>query len=113
MPSIKGNNSSGLISVPSGDVTVLNNDTSTRWAVGAINLHTETAVGDTVELFKSPDATSASGERIDRIVMAGDDTQPGLFTPFNLEAGLFLIATSTTGGLVNIEAIYTAYTGDS
>lgn len=111
--SVKGNNSSGLIAVPAGDVTVLQNTTTTRWAVESVNLHAISAVGDTVDLFKSANATSAAAERIDRLVLAGDDTPSSLFTPFNLAPGEFLIANAVTGALVNIEAIYTAYTGDS
>ena len=111
--SIFGNNSSGLIAVTAADITILENISTTRWTVTAINLHEFGATGDTVELFKSADSTSAAAERIDRIVLAADETKPGLFTPFNLEAGEFLLANAVTGALVNIEAIYTIYTGDS
>lgn len=111
--SIKGNNSSGLIAVPIGDITVLNNTTLTRWSVSSINLHEFGGTGDTVELFKSVDATSAAGERIDKIVLAVDETKPSLFVPFNLAPGEFLIANGLVGALVNVEALYIAYTDDS
>jgi hypothetical protein len=110
---IKGNNSSGLISVPAGDVMVLQNTTTTRQTVTAINLHEYGNTGDTIEIFKSADAVSAAAERIDEVVLAANDTVQSLFTPVNLAAGEFLLANGATGGLVNIEAIYTAYTGDS
>ena len=110
---IKGNKSSGIIDATAADFTILQNTSSNRWAVTQIHLHADTAVGDTVELFSSPDATSAAGVRIDRVVMAGDDTQDALFVTTILEAGRFLVGNATAGALVNVEAIYTIYTGDS
>jgi len=111
--SIKGNNSSGLITVPAGDITILNNNTTTRWSISSINLHEFGATGDTIELFKSADAVSAAGERIDKIVLAADETKPSLFAPFNLAPGQFLLANGLVGALVNVEALYIAYTDDS
>ena len=111
--SIKGNNSSGLITVPSADITVLNNNTGTRWSVSSVNLHEFGGTGDTVELFKSADASSAAGERIDEIVLLADETKPSLFAPFNLGPGEFLLAKGLAGALVNVEALYIVYTDDS
>ncbi len=111
--SIKGNNSSGLVSATAADFTILENTSNSRWTVNIINLHEHGGVGDTVDLFKSPDATSAAGERIDQVVLAANDTIPSLFTPVNLAPGEFLLGNAVTGALVNVEAIYTAYSGDS
>ena len=111
--SIKGNNSSGLISATAVDFTILQNTSTTRWSVNSISLHDYGGVGDTVELFVSADAVSAAAERIDKIVVAIDETDPGLFIPFNLAAGQFLVGKAVTGATVNVNAIYTIYTGDS
>lgn len=111
--SIKGNNTSGLISATAADFTILQNTTTTRWAVTQIHLHEHGGAGDTVELFKSANATSAANERIDNIVLAADETESSTFTTFVLEAGEFLLGNAITGALVNVEAIYTTYTGGS
>lgn len=111
--SIKGNNTSGLISAIAADFTILENTTNTRWAVTQIHLHEHGGVGDTVELFKSSNAASAAGERIDNIVLAADETESSAFTTVVLEAGEFLLGNALAGALVNVEAIYTTYTGSS
>ncbi len=111
--SIKGNNSSGLVAIPSGDVTILQNITTTRWAVTAIHVHDQLGVGDTVELFVSADATSAAGERIDKLVLGVDETKDAAFVPVVLQAGEFLLGNGLAGGQLVVEAIYTIYDGDS
>lgn len=111
--SIKGNNTSGLISATAADFTILENTTTSRWAVTIINLHEHSGVGDTVDLFISADAVSASTERIDQLVLGANETKSSLFTTAVLEAGEFLLGNAVTGALVNVEAIYTAYSGDS
>lgn len=110
---LKSDNSSGLISVANADTTILNNTTEGRWVVKQISLHDYNSGGDTVELFLSSDATSAAGERIDRIVLGANETKPGLFVPFNIPAGSYLIAKATTGSRINVEAIYTSRDGSS
>lgn len=110
---IKGNNSSGLVSATAVDFTILQNTTSTRWAVTTIELHDHSGSGDTVELFKSADAVSAATERIDNIVLGANDTIQALFVPVILEAGEYLLGNAATGGNVNVEAVYTTYDGDS
>jgi len=111
--SIKGNNSSGLKAVGVSDTTILQNTTSTRWVVTSINLHDQFGNGDTIELFVSADSSSASAERIDKIVLAVDETKSSSFTPVALQAGEFLLGNAVTGGEASAEAIYIAYTGDS
>lgn len=112
--SIKGNNTSGLISANAADTTILQNtSTSDRWAVTSISLHEYGGTGDTVELFVSNDATSSAAERIDKVVLATDDTEKSLFPTLVLFASQYLLAKAATGSLVNVEAIYTVYSGDS
>ena len=111
--SIKGNNSSGVISATAADFTILQNTSTTRWVVTSINLHDHASTGDTIELFVSTDAVSAAAERIDEIVVAVDETKPGIFIPIVLAAGQFLVGNATTGAVVNLEAVYTIYSGDS
>lgn len=111
--SIKGNFSSGLVPIPVGDVTILQNITSTRWVVTAIHVHDQTSVGDTIELFVSSDAVSSAAERIDRLVLAADETKDSAFVPVVLEAGEFLLGNGVVGGLLVAEAVYTKYDGDS
>lgn len=53
--------------------------------------------GATVELFLSDDATSAAGERIDRIVLGTDETRA--FLPVGVPAGKYLIAKSGVAGV--------------
>ena len=112
--SIKGNNSSGLISALVTDTEILNNtSTSDRWAVNSISLHEFGGTGDTVELFVSNTSASAAAGRIDKLVLATDETEKAIFPPLVLSAGQFLLAKAATGSLVNVEAIYTIYSGDS
>jgi len=112
--SVKGNNTSGLISALVTDTTILQNtSTSDRWAVTSISLHEFGGTGDTVELFVSNDATSAAAERVDNIVLAANETEKAIFPTLVLAAGQFLLANALTGSLVNVEAIYTIYSGDS
>ena len=61
--SIKGNNTSGLIDAVSGDFTILENTTKTRWAVTQIHLHEYGGVGDTIQLFQSANAKREKRER--------------------------------------------------
>jgi len=111
--SIKGNNTSGLIPATAADFTILQNSTTTRWAVTIINLHDQLGAGDTVELFVSADASSAAAERIDNVVVAPNATEPAEFTTVVLSSGQFLLGNAATGGQVVVEAIYTTYDGDS
>ncbi len=113
--SIKTNNTSGVITsgAASTDFTVLNNISTGRWAVTIINIHANTAAGDTVELFVSPNATSASGKRIDKVVLAADETKSSLFTTVVLSPNEQLIGRPIGATLLNLEAIYTAYDGSS
>lgn len=110
---VKGNNGSGLIAATAADFTILSNTTTGRWAVTAINLHEQLGVGDTVALYVSADATSAAAERIDNLALAPNETKSSFFTPVVLSPGQFLLGNAVTGGQVAVEAIYTAYDGDS
>ena len=111
--SIKGNNTSGLIPATAADFTILQNTTTTRWAVTQIHLHEQVGTGDTVALFKSADAVSAAGERIDQVVLGANETKDSLATTTVLEAGEFLVGNAVTGALASVEAIYTIYDGGS
>lgn len=109
---VKGNNSSGLISATAADFTILQNTSQGRWAVTQLKAHA-ISTGDTVDFFKSSDAVSAAGERIDQLVLGANETKSSLFPTVNLAPGEFLLGNALTGALVNVEAIYTAYDGDS
>ena len=110
--SIKSQKSSGLISAPAADFTILDNTSTGRWSISSVSLHEHAGTGDTVELFKSTDTSSASGERIDQIILAADETKLSLFD-FNLDPGEKLLGNATTGALVNVEAKYTTFDGAS
>ncbi len=73
---ITGNVGTGTISVGTSDTTLLDPDSGDRdrAAVSAAWLHNDGSAGGnvTVEIFVSPDLTSASGERVDRYVV-GDN----------------------------------------
>lgn len=111
---IKTNNSSGVVTSggAGADFTILQNNTSGRWAVTIINIH-DIGGGDTLNLFVSNDATSAAGERIDQVVLAANETKPSLFTTVVLSPGQFLLGNAIGANLLNIEAIYIAYDGSS
>lgn len=110
---IKGNLSSGLVAATLADFTILENTSNGRFAIQSISLAEAAGTGDTIELFKSPDNTSAAGTRIDEIVLAADETKKAIFTPFNLAKDEFLVGKALVGALANVEAIYIAYTGSS
>ena len=110
--SIKSNNSANVLILVT-DTTLLN-PTAGRASITFASLHEQTGVQETLELFVSTDATSAAGERIDKLVFAGDETiNPTSLAGLTIPSGSYLIAKGTTGSLVKADLSYTQYTGAS
>ncbi len=112
MPSIKTNQAANGIVIGSGDTTLLN-PTAGRGAVTFASLHEQTGATETIELFISPDATSAAGERLDTIIFAADETLQPASMLLTVPSGFFLIGKATTGGLVESNISFTQYSGSS
>lgn len=108
---IKGNQSTALIAATAADFTIFQNTTSGRVAFTQIHLHEFGNTGDTVELFRSADATSAAGERIDQVVLAANESEFSSAATVVIEPGEFLVGNAVTGALVNVQGIYTQYSG--
>ncbi len=109
---IKSNNTANVLILVT-DTTLLNPITG-RASITFASLHEQTGAQETLELFLSTDATSASGERIDKLVFAADETQsPISLAGLTIPSGSFLIAKGTAGSLVKADISYTQYTGSS
>jgi hypothetical protein len=94
--------------------TTLLNPTTGRASITFANLHEQTGAQETVELFVSTDSSSAAGERIDKIVLAANETvSPISLAGLSIPSGSFLIAKGTAGSLVKADLSYTQYTGSS
>ncbi len=111
--SVKGNNSSAVVDATAADFTVLQNNTTTRWAVTQLHLMETGSTGDTINFYRSPNASSASGDLVDQVVIPADEPALSIAPTIVLEAGEFLVGNAVTGSLANVWAIYTAYTGSS
>lgn len=103
-----GNSANVLILV--GDTTLLN-PTTGRAMITAAVLHEQTGASETLELFVSTDASSAAGERIDKLVFAANETQaPISLAGLSIPSGSFLIGKGTAGSLVKAKLTFTQYT---
>lgn len=109
---IRSGISTGLISVTAADVTLLAAAAGTRIVVTAADFSEHTSAVETVELFLSTDATSASTERIDELIFEADEQKSPISALGAIAEGSFLIANGLTGALVNAKLTYTLYTGD-
>lgn len=110
--SIKSGNSANVL-VLSTD-TVLLNPTTGRAMITFASLHEQTGAAETIELFVSTDNSSASGERIDKLIFAANETQdPISLAGLSIPSGNFLLAKATTGSLVKAQISFTQYTGSS
>jgi len=111
MPIKSGNTSTVL--VLSTDTTLLN-PTTGRAVITSAVLHEQTGAAETVELFISANSASAAGERIDRIVLAANETNmPLALGGLAVPSGYYLIGKATTGSLAMMSITYTQYTGAS
>ena len=109
---IKGNNSANGLLILSTD-TVLLNPVTGRANVTFASLHEQTGNSETLELFISPDATSVSGERLEKIIFAADETIQPISMLITIPDGQYLLAKATTGSRVECNLSYTQYTGAS
>lgn len=111
MPIKSGNSSSAVVLIT--DTTLLN-PTTGRAIVTSLVLSQTTGAGETVDLFLSSDASSATAERIERVVLAANETiDPASMVNFAIPDGYYLIAKGTTGSIVTAFLTYTQYTGNS
>lgn len=94
--------------------TALLNPSTGRALVTSLILSEQTGAQETVEIFISTDAVSASGERIEIITLAANESSDPITMPDrSIPSGSYLIAKATTGSLVTAYLTYTQYTGDS
>jgi hypothetical protein len=118
---IKGNNSEGLLELAaaSSDTTLLLPTVAfNRWAVTAAVLHNVSAANRIVEIYESPNTTSASGTLTATYTLAADETV--LIEEIigqSYEPAMNIIGRQTTGGAsagdVVARLTYTSYDGDS
>lgn len=99
--------------VLSTDTTLLN-PTDGRAFITNCTMHEQTANADTVEIFSSTDATSAAGERIDKLVFASEETKyQNALNSKGVASGSYIIGKATTGSRVMVSITYTQYSGSS
>jgi len=110
---IKSNNAANSVLVLITDTTLLH-PTTGRATITFASLHEQTGADETVELFISTDSSSAAGERLDKFIMAADETvSPTSLAGLTIASGSYLIAKGTTGSLVESNISYTQYSGAS
>ncbi len=109
---IQSNNTANGTLILISDTTLLN-PTTGRAAITFASLHEQTGVGETINIFLSPDSTSAAGERIDQVVFAANETFQPVSMLLTVPKDNFLIAKGTTGSLVEANISFTQYTGSS
>lgn len=96
--SIKSGQMTGLIALTAAtDLTIANPDPKTTEEYYNLVVQDSAGTGATVELFLSDDSTSAAGERIDRVVLAANETKS--FLPVGVPASKFLIAKADAAGV--------------
>ena len=111
---VKGRVGLPIIDVLAADTTVLQPASpNTRVAVSAFSLYNDTAGNVTVDIYESPDLTSASGEKVAQYVVAANSSEDvieciGQGYAINQN----LIAVGDLVG-VNAKVTVTEYTGSS
>lgn len=118
---VKGNNSDGLIELAaaSSDTTLLQPSASfNRWAVTAAVLSNTQAANRIVELYESPNTTSAAGTLIASYTLAaGETVLVEEIIGQSYESAQNIIGKQTTGGAALADVVsritYTTYDGDS
>ena len=91
------------------DATVTNSTATESREVYSLVIHEYGGVGGNVDLYLSADATSAAGERIERIVIGANETK--LFNVVGVAASQYLVIQSSVGS-VNYHGLYTLRNGD-
>ena len=109
---IKGNVGSGVIAILASDTTILDLSAE-RAAITAFSLHNTSVSTVTVEIYISPDLTSASGSQIDYISLNQDETKEvtGLIGQGIEDTENIIAVGSATG--VNAVVTITEYTDGS
>lgn len=118
---VRGNVSDGLVELAaaSSDTTLLQPTVAfNRWAVTAAVLSNTQAANRVVELYESPNTTSASGTLITTYTIAANSTVlVEEIIGQSYESGQNIIAVQTTGGAslgdVVSRITYTTYDGES
>ncbi len=111
---IKGNVGIGVIQIGTIDTTLLDPDygTRVRAAVTGAYLHNSSGVTIIVEIFESPDLTSASGERIDYYsIDANESADISSIIGQGFSSTQNIIAIADVAG-VNAKLTVDEYTGD-
>ena len=112
---IFGNIGIDTVDVGTSDTTILEVGATDyqRVAVSAFNLHNDGILDITVEIFISPDATSASGHRVARIPLSiGSSEDVNELIGQGYDSGKYIIAKASTTG-INASLSYTGYTEGS
>ena len=112
---IQANLSSGVQDVGISDTAILN-PTSVRFAVTAAVLTNTADAARTVEIYESPDQTSASGELVATLVLDALEALPieeVIGQSYNVGENLVAVASNGSGGDVKARLTYTHYTGSS
>jgi hypothetical protein len=111
MPINSGNAASAVVLIT--DTTLLN-PTPGRAVITSLVLSQTTGAAETIDLFLSSDSSSATAERIERVVLASNETvDPTSMANFAIPEGYYLIAKGTTGSIVTAFLTYTQYSGSS
>lgn len=111
---IFGNLPQNPIDVGTSDTTIINvgGTIYTRIAISALSLHNTTGASITVELYHSPDATSASGERVANVsVPANSSEDVNSLIGQAVNNTRFIVAVGDAAGC-NALMSYTGYTED-
>jgi hypothetical protein len=110
--SIKGNVGNSVTTIGAGDQVVYEQPvTVERYAITAFNIFNNSASAVTVNLFSSPDLTSASGEKVAQYsIPANSDIDINALIGQGY-MGFNIIATASTGGVLNASITLTAYDG--
>lgn len=99
--------------ITSSDTTIIN-PTTGRIVISSGLLTEQTGNAETLELFISTDASSAAGERLEKLVFAADEPLDPISLPDRgIPSGSFLIGKATTGNRVKAYITYTQFTGSS
>lgn len=115
---IKGNLSTGVQDLAATDTDISLHDLSNRSAIMGFSLFNITSGDITVNIFESPDGTSAAGTWVATYVLPGTSSTDviecigqGYAATINLVARIPTAAVNA--GDVNAKLTYTIYTGDS
>lgn len=114
---ILGNLTSGAQDLNAVSVDTVLHSISNRTAVVAFSIFNTQASERTIDIYESPDDTSASGTRISTYTMQEGDSAIVIESIGGFSAGSRIIGVQTTGGAssgdLNAKITYTEYTDGS